>query len=89
MKSLSKVFTVWRNKQALRIERNKRNRNIGYTLFRDSNLNRISNVLLNRARSFFCTFVINLANLKVFFLFLDPLFYTFLGDLSKRNVALS
>ena len=44
------------------MECNKRNRNIRYAIFRDSNLNRISNVLLNRTRSFSRTFVIDLAN---------------------------
>ena len=55
VKSLVKVFRVWRNKDALKMECNKRNHNI--SIFRDSNLNRISNVLLNRTRSFFRTFV--------------------------------
>ena len=53
VKSLVKVFRVWRNKDALKMECNKRNHNI--RIFRDSNLNRISNVLLNRTRSFFRT----------------------------------
>ena len=41
---------------------NKRNRNVRYAIFRDSNLNRISNVLLNRTRSSSGIFVIDLAN---------------------------
>ena len=40
----------------------KRYRNIRYAIFRDWNLNRISNVFLNRARSFSRIFVIDLAN---------------------------
>ena len=41
---------------------NKRNRNMRYAIFGDSNLNLISNVLLSRTRSFSRTFVIDLAN---------------------------
>ena len=52
MKSLVKVFRVWRNKEALKMECNKRNRNIHYAIFGDWNLNRISNVLLNRTGLF-------------------------------------
>ena len=37
IKSLIKVFRVWRNKEDLRVERNKRNRNIRYAIFRHSN----------------------------------------------------
>ena len=44
------------------MEYNKPNYSIGYAIFRDSNLNRILNVLLNRARSFSRTFVIDLTN---------------------------
>ena len=44
------------------MECDKRNRNISYAVFRDSNSNRISNVLLDRTRSFTSTFVIDLAN---------------------------
>ena len=47
MKSLLKVFRVFRNKESLKMECSKRKRNIRYAIFRDSNLNRISNVLLN------------------------------------------
>ena len=62
IKSLVKVFRVWRNKEALKMECNKRNRNIRYAIFRDSNLNRISNVLLNQTRSFSRTFAIDLSD---------------------------
>ena len=41
---------------------NKRNCNKRYAIFRDSNLNRFSNVLLNRTGSFSRTFVIDSAN---------------------------
>ena len=44
------------------MECNKRYRNIRYAIFKDSNLNRISNVLLNRTGSFSRTFIIELAN---------------------------
>ena len=44
------------------MECNKRNRNIPYATFTDSNLNQISNVQLNRRRSFPRNFVIDLAN---------------------------
>ena len=56
------------------MECNKHNRNIRYAIFRDSNLNRISNVLLNRTRSFSRTFVIDLAR---FFLFWTNYFLNF------------
>ena len=45
-----KVFIVWHNKEALKMECNKRNCNIHYAVFRESNLNQISTVLLNRLR---------------------------------------
>ena len=44
------------------MECNKRNRNIRRAIFRDSNLNRISNVMLNRTRSFSRTVLKDLAN---------------------------
>ena len=62
IKNLVKVVRVWRKKEVLKMKRNKRNRNIHYVIFRDSTLNRISNVLLNRTKSFSRTFVIDLAN---------------------------
>ena len=39
IKSSVKVFRVWRNKEALKMECNKCNRNIHYAIFRYSNLN--------------------------------------------------
>ena len=60
------IFRVCRNKE----ECNKRNRNIGYAIFRDSNLNRISNVLLNRP--YFCD---RFSKPKRLFPFLGPLFF--------------
>ena len=44
------------------MECNKRIRNIRSSIFIDLNLNQISNVLLNRTRSFSRTFAIDLAN---------------------------
>ena len=44
------------------MECNKRNRNIRYAIFRDLNLNRVSNDLINRTRSLSRSFVIDLAN---------------------------
>ena len=41
IKSLVKVFRVWRNKEVLKMKCNKRNRNIRYAIFRDSNLKKI------------------------------------------------
>ena len=57
------------------MECKKRNRNKRYAIFRDSNLNRLSNVLLNRTRSFFRWMVNYLAN--YFFPFFDTVFYIF------------
>ena len=51
------------------MECNKRSRNIRYAIFRYLNLNRISNVLLNRTKSFSRTFVMDLVNEKFFFAF--------------------
>ena len=44
------------------MECNKRYRNKRYAIFSDSNLKRISNVLLDRTRSFSRTFVLDLTN---------------------------
>ena len=44
------------------MECNKRNRNISYAIFRDSNLNQILNILLNGTGSFSRTFVLDLSN---------------------------
>ena len=62
-----KVFKVWCNKEALKIKCNKRNRNIRYAIFRESNLNQISSVLLNQMRLFFIWMVNYLSNWNVFF----------------------
>ena len=48
IKSLVKIFRVRRNKEALKMESNECNRNIRYAIFRNSNLNQISNVFLNQ-----------------------------------------
>ena len=62
IKSLDIFFRIWRDKEALKMECNKRNRNINCAIFGELNLNRISNDLLNRTRSFSGTFAIDLAN---------------------------
>ena len=58
------------------MECNKRNRNIRYAIFRDSNLNGNSNVLLNRTR-LSSRIVINLATKKMFSVFGLINFYIF------------
>ena len=82
-----KVFRVWRNKEALKMECNKRNRNICYAIFAGSNLKKLSKYLVLQSNIFlyFCN---RFSKLKMFFPVLGPLFFTFLADLSKRNVAL-
>ena len=82
-----KVFRVWRNKEALKMGRNKRNRNIRYVIFRKSTLKKLSEHLVLQS-NIFLYFCDRFSKLKMFFPFLDPLFFTFLADLSKRNVAL-
>ena len=67
------------------MECNKRNGNIRYAVFRDSNLNRISNVF---AKSNEIVFYMNGELFRKLQRFFGPIF-TFLADLSKRNVALS
>ena len=77
MKSLVKVFRVWHNKEALKIECNKRNHNIRYVIFRESNLNQILNVSLNWMRLFFIWMVNYLLNYKVLFSIFGPIFLHF------------
>ena len=62
MKSLVIFFRIWRDKEALKMECNKRNRNTNCAIFGELNLNRISNDLLNRTKSFSRTFAIDLVN---------------------------
>ena len=69
------------------MECNKRNRNIRYAIFRDSNSYRILKVLLNLDEIIFSYFCDRFSKLERFFPFLDPLFFTFLADLSKRKVT--
>ena len=87
MKSLVKVIRVWCNKEALKMERNKRSRNIHYAIFRDSNSEKLSEYLVLQSNIvlYFCD---SFSKLKMFFSVFRPLFVTFLADLSKRNVAL-
>ena len=82
-----KVFSVWRNKKALKMEFNKRNCNIRYAIFRDSNLIKLSEyfVLQSNIFLYFCD---RFSRLKMFFSVFGPVFFIFLTDLSKRNVAL-
>ena len=56
-------------------------------VFRDSNLKKLSEYLVLQS-NIFLYFWDRFSKLKRFFPFLDPLFFTFLADLSKRNVAL-
>ena len=76
IKSLVKVFRVWRNKEALKMECNKRNRNIRYAIFRDSDLKKISEYLVLQSNIFryFCD---RFSKLKMFFPFLDRYFLHF------------
>ena len=69
------------------MEFNKRNRNIRYAIFRDSNLKKFSEylVLLSNIFLYFCD---RFSKLKIFFSVFGQLFFTFLADLSKRNVTL-
>ena len=70
------------------MECNKRNHDKRYAIFRDSNLKKLSEYLELQSNIFpyFCD---RFSKLRRFFLpFLDPLFFTFLADLSKRNFAL-
>ena len=67
------------------MECNKRNRKIRYATFRDSNLNRISNVLPNQTRSFSRIFCDRFSKLKRFFPFLDPIFFYIFGRFVKTK----
>ena len=70
------------------MECNKHNRNIRYAIFRDSNLRKLSEYLVLQS-NIFLYFCDRFSKLKRFFFsFLDPLFFTFLADLLKRNVTL-
>ena len=85
IKSFVKAFWIWRNKEGLKMERNKRNRIIRHAIFRDSNLNRISNVLLNRTRLFPVLLQQIQHTKKLFFPFLNPLFYYIFGRFVKTK----
>ena len=69
------------------MECNKRNRNIRYVIFRDSNLRKLGEYLVQQS-NIFLHFFDRISKLKMFFFVFGPLFFTFLADLSKRNVAL-
>ena len=87
MKSLVKVIRVWCNKEALKMERNKRSRNIHYAIFRDLNSEKLSEYLVLQSNIvlYFCD---RFSKLKRFFPVFGPIIFTFLADLSKQNVAL-
>ena len=84
-----KVFKVWRNKEALKMECNKRNRNIRYAIFRYSNLKKLSEYLVLQSNIFqyFCD---RFSKLKRFFsVFESIIFYIFGRFVTKflaRNV---
>ena len=80
------VFRVWRNKEALKMKCNKRSRNICYTIFRDSNFKKIKWISCTAIQYF--PVLLWFSRLKMFFSVFGPLFFTFLADLSKWNVAL-
>ena len=68
------------------MECNKRNRNIRYAIFKDSYLKKIEYLVLQS--NIFLYFCDRFSKLKMFFSVFGPLFFTFLADLSKRNVTL-
>ena len=69
------------------MECNKRNRNIRYTISRDSNLKKLSEYLVLQS-NIFLYFCDRFSRLERFFCVFGPIIFTFLVDLSKRNVAL-
>ena len=69
------------------MECNKRNRNIRYAIFRDSNLKKLSEYLVLQS-SIFLYFCDRFSKLKRFFSVFGPIIFTFLAGLLKRNAAL-
>ena len=69
------------------MEFNKRNRNIRYAIFRDSNLKKFSEYLVLQS-NIFLYFCDRFSKLKIFFSVFGQLFFTLSADLSKRNVTL-
>ena len=69
------------------MECNKRNHNIRYAIFRDSNLKKLGEdlVLLSNIVLYFCD---RFSKLKRFFHVFGPIIFTFLANFSKRNFAL-
>ena len=86
IKSLVKVFRVWCNKEALKMECNRRNRNIRYVIFRDLNFKKLSEYLILQSYIFlyFCDRTWKLK--RLFFPFLVPIitFHIF-GRFVKRK----
>ena len=70
-------------KEGLKMECNKRSRNIRYVIFRDSNLDQISNVLLNQTRSFYPYFYDRYRKLKMFISIFGPITFLRFGRLVK------
>ena len=77
---------VWRNKKALKMECNKRNRNIRYAIFKYSNVKKLGEYLVLQS-NIFLYFCDRFSKLNSFFSVSGQLVFTFLTDLSKRNVA--
>ena len=69
------------------MECNKCNRNIRFAIFRDSNLKKLSEYLVLES-NIFLYFCDRFSKLKTFFYVFGPIIFTFLADLSKRNVVL-
>ena len=72
-----KVFRVWRNKEALKMECNKRNRNIRYAIFKYSNVKKLGEYLVLQS-NIFLYFCDRFSKLKRFFFrFWTVSFYIF------------
>ena len=68
------------------MECNKRNRNIRYAIFRDSNLKKLSEYLVLES-NIFLYFCDRFSKLKRFYSVFEPIIFIFLADLSKQNVT--
>ena len=82
-----KVFKVWRNKEALKVECNKRNRNIRYAIFRYLNLKKLSEYLVLQSNIFqyFCD---RFSKLKKFFSVFGPIIFYIFGRFVKTKYPL-
>ena len=81
-----KVFKVWRNKEALKMECNKRNRNIRYAICRYSNLKKLSEYLVLQSNIFqyFCD---RFSKLKRFFSVFGPIIFYIFGRFVTKFLA--